>query len=333
MDWMRAEEPKVEMCLPADPNMCGNMEARGVLTSRLPSFSNSHLRIEECKRITKSYCAAMFGQRYEVYGLWGYELCGEAKSVWVEGANVIATEYSTVEQYVNDEGAIVTPSYYSFLVLMVLIWWMNMLDEIRQIMNWWVIVMFYPTDHEEPFVRNGDKVKLNAIPLKMKMFQAAFHLLPRSFVAFCLGMIGTSFLINADSYANLILNSVVLAFLIELDNMIFRACVGDESKHVVEMCEPLVLKHSCPTCIYRTTSLTPPVLSYTFCVVVLAWWFVSYAYVGGEGKYDVGKSLACLCHASGDECISAQVLGGFESLSAIGERLTGSVRETMGRDV
>eukprot|EP00930_Biecheleria_cincta_P011806 TRINITY_DN114905_c0_g1_i1.p1 TRINITY_DN114905_c0_g1~~TRINITY_DN114905_c0_g1_i1.p1 ORF type:complete len:183 (+),score=16.03 TRINITY_DN114905_c0_g1_i1:1-549(+) len=162
----------------------------------------------------------------------------------------------------------------------------------------------------QPVVVHEGRVQVNAIPLRYKLFVIVFALLPRTLIFASLASVGSDFLIGADDYQELILNSVALAFLIEIDNMMFTAVVSDDTKILMDDANPLKVELPTPDFLvnYMRTATTSAL--YTLIIAGMPTWMVTKAYHDRGGKYDVGQALRCLCHASGVNCITAQVLGG-----------------------
>eukprot|EP00928_Gymnodinium_smaydae_P061064 TRINITY_DN4511_c0_g1_i1.p1 TRINITY_DN4511_c0_g1~~TRINITY_DN4511_c0_g1_i1.p1 ORF type:complete len:154 (+),score=13.77 TRINITY_DN4511_c0_g1_i1:128-589(+) len=144
------------------------------------------------------------------------------------------------------------------------------------------------------------------------------NILPRTIVCVWLSIVGSFFLIRADDYGDLILNSVALGFLIQIDNMLFGAVVGDDSKDLLGKCEPIKIVHKTTyVCDFLHLHL-PPKVPYTIFIMGVSLGLITYSYTHPGGKNDTGLALSCLCHAEGSTCVSAQILGGYPSLAAVG---------------
>jgi len=313
ISWLENERFNIELCVSSDPYLCGNLEARGILEGH--NFGDtSNARIRQCEHVMNDFCPELFGQYYDVYKAWSYELCGDRTTIWLDEERIIASSYGLVRAYSTLRDAIVSPLYASFLLVMLGIWWMSMLVEMREILNWWVVMLWYPlsdADGTAPVVVHHDgRVQVNAIPAPYKAMTIIANLVPRTILCAWLTYVGSLFLISADDYENLILNGVALAFLIEVDNMLFAAVVSSEAKRAVYECTPL--KVSVPhwiSCLrwVRTVSQTS---LYTIFLVSLNLALLFQAYYGDQGKFEVADSLRCLCQAEGPKCVTAQMLGG-----------------------
>lgn len=117
---------------------------------------------------------------------------------------------------------------------------------------------------------------------------------------------------SADSYSDLILNSVALGFLIEIDDMMYTAVASHRNRKNLARCEKVIVRHRVfelvdkATCQkYNTVSLFNTLL---ICGISLC--FVLWAYTGRHGKEDVSDAFRCMCHSAGKHCVEAHVLGG-----------------------
>lgn len=65
MDFFEHYRGRIQMCLPVDPNLCGNLEARGKLLKMLPGADGAEERVQECRENFHSFCTKLFGGDYE----------------------------------------------------------------------------------------------------------------------------------------------------------------------------------------------------------------------------------------------------------------------------
>jgi hypothetical protein len=232
--WIKAEQHKLDLCIAFKPEICGNLELRGILEIKLGQlasdggrFSTVSDRVGECKSILQSYCPNVFGELYQIYKDWGDELCGARSSHW-HHSRVIYTKYAQADRYGPNHRSITSKAYQSFLFLIIFIWFVSMLGEIRKLYTWWVVLLTIPTTEEGVSHlsfegENGDDIIVSSVPLKLKVYIIVVNLLFRTYIAVNLPNVGARFLLGADDFTNLILNSVALAFLIEIDEMLFAA--------------------------------------------------------------------------------------------------------------
>jgi len=319
MEWMHQQQSNIDLCIATNPKLCGNLEARGILEAKFPDITDANDRIAFCEDHLSSTCPAVFGQIFRLYQHWSKELCGDVSSTWLSEKGIIAVDFSLVQKYVKDLDSITTEYYFVFLVVILLIWVMCMLEELRVIISWWMVLVFFPTrpQNGKPAVEIlDDRVRVHAIPRTHKIATLVLNLGPRTAICILLSYIGSVFLIRADDYSELILNSVALGFLIEIDNMLFAAVSQEREKDMVDSCEPLEVKHTCCRFFGGYQHHLPVGITYTALILSTTFGLIYHSYTKDRGKYNMGDALRCLCQAAGDKCVAAQVLGNHSSVVA-----------------
>jgi len=345
LSWIQGDIDMTNLCIPSDPYLCGNLEARGALVSKLPDPDLSPTdRITSCERFVSEECPYYFGEVYVVYEKWSYEQCGERSSEWVDGVDIITTAYTLAKNYSKSFNAIAGPIYFSFLVVMLAIWLMTVLVELRIIFKWWVVLLNFPSTFDTApreittpremkntaevdgemvhFKHDGSVSHIYSIPWSLKVFTIIFNLIPRTIVCVCLAWVGTMFLVHADDYTDLILNGVALGFLIEVDNLLYTSVVGDRAKNELETAPSLKVqvdllgkkdrqRNTKSDGNQDTIKVTIPNILILTCATGIP---ILHSYFREYGKMDMGRALRCLCHAAGPDCVTAQVLGGMPYL-------------------
>jgi hypothetical protein len=325
MKWMAAEQQDLTICVGLNPELCGNFDARGILEKHgigrhylegvvVAGNLTRNERIAACDDVLRSKCPDLYGQGFKVYVKWQQELCGSASSNWDDARRIITTQYSLAATYAEDDDAIVTWSYRIFLFVILTLWWMLMVEELRILWRWWIVLPAFPSEPQAsgPAIEvKDDRAVVLAMPMAHKAGMVLVNLLPRTVICVWLSYVGSWFLIEADNYTDLILNSVALGFLIEIDNMLYSAVTEEEVKDMMQRCDPLAVPAASTGDSHSSIPLTVFLLG-------LGSGFVMYAYVYPFGKNQVGLSLSCLCHGEGVRCITAQILGGAAFLKWAG---------------
>merc|ERR1719247_2742201 len=117
-----------------------------------------------------------------------------------------------------------------------------MIEELRTVWRWWMVLPVFPSEPQadgKAVEVNEDRAAVLAVPVIHKVANIVMNLLPRTVICVWLSYVGSWFLIEADNYTDLILNSVALGFLIEIDNMLYSAVTEQEVKGLMERCDPL----------------------------------------------------------------------------------------------
>lgn len=330
--WLQAEQNKLDLCIAIKPPLCGNLELRGILEDRLGKlseeggiFDDVEERIMKCKDVLGSYCPKVFGELFKIYSDWSGELCGSRHSHW-DKLGIIYTSYSMASQYIADSMSVTSRAYLVFMFLILFIWFVSMLSEIRKLFTWWIVLIHTPTTaggekfgeitHLE-FDKETEDIYIKSIPLYVKAYIIIFNLAFRTYMCLNLPRVGASFLIGSDDFTDLILNSCALAFLIEIDEMLFMATADRATQKIIDKVQPLRVDAHCPEFYHHQHRFYP-----TMCVLCLTLMsavsgYVYYAYASATGKWAIGDAVQCLCHVEGDMCLGAQILGGNAVLNSV----------------
>merc|ERR1712118_557365 len=74
LEWLKAQQREFQLCLTANPYVCGNLEIRGILAEILGSYepdddeeNDAHWRIRRCTHIVDVDCPSIFGQLFVWY--------------------------------------------------------------------------------------------------------------------------------------------------------------------------------------------------------------------------------------------------------------------------
>lgn len=308
MKWMVDQQPISSLCNNVDPKLCGNLEVRGILQDRFPDETDPSRRVRRCRQ-TWHWCVVHFGELFKNYKESAESVCDTVKPLWDPEAMVTINRYQRADKYSPkfDPEGILTSTYQSFLLLVLIIWWLTVMEECRVVLTWWMTILTI-SGGELSLTEDEEKIEVKAIPLKSKIFAVVLVLLPRTIIIIWLSFIGTDFLIIADSYGDLILNSVALGFLIEVDDMLFRGTASEADQEAIRKLQPIEGEHSCNQCFHDfvrwQTSIVLLIVVFVIpCVMAVL------AYVKQYGKIDLSQAYECLCHIEGTDCIAAQLFG------------------------
>jgi len=87
-------------------------------------------------------------------------------------------------------------------------------------------------------------------------------------VALVLGWVGINFLMHTTSKVDLLLNSLGLAFILELDDIIFSAIIAKTQQHFVSNLEPIKYVSRVPERYLKVHRFTFPPLAIALCLIV-----------------------------------------------------------------
>jgi len=312
MQWLRDEQPLISLCNSVDPHLCGNLEVRDILKAHFPSEQDPTYRVRKCRE-NWNRCEKWFGELYHNYFETGQAVCSDRTPFWDSENMVTINRYERADKYsprVNEK-AIVSTVYESFLLLVLVIWWLTVLGEFRAVMSWWVTVILMPAG-QTTVKEDEDTIQVVSISLCSKICICLFVTLPRTIIIVALAYIGTDFLIIVDGYGDLILNSVALGFLIEVDEMIFAGVASQHDQEDVQKWaahgQSIETTHDCnERCVELCANdVSVPLLLSVLAMCLAQMWK---AYHWKDGKVDLMGAYECLCHNEGEHCVAAKLLG------------------------
>jgi len=316
MTWMKGEQSRITMCNNVDSALCGNLEVRGSLKINYPQITSTEKRILAC-RSHVHWCGEIFGELYKSYTEFAGATCKGVSPLWDADQGVILRRYDEADHYnvrVNNR-AILSQTYLTFLLLILIIWWLIVLEEARQVLSWWIVIICIDGGSTKVMAETDDdgekSIEIKSISLCSKILICIFINGPRTLIIILLAFIGTNFLVIADSFGDLILNSVALGFLIEVDDMLFAGVANEVDKERIKSLQDVKASTSCCASsgthmVSRGTSL----ILVTF-VLSMAAFQAGSSYLLPHGKVDLADAYQCICHAEGRDCIAAQILGGL----------------------
>lgn len=199
---------KIEMCLPIDPNLCGNLEVRGKLKTMLPEdLKHAQDRVAACRENFDKFCMKMFGENYQWIHYVTSEVCGDSTFSREKGANKVT--YGAVTTYKGESDSILGTTFVSFLVLLLFIWGMLMIVELRSTFNFLYVVWYTPsTQNSDPtFASFDQKMEVKSFPMSHKIFAVLCIGIPRGVIAVVVLLVGARFLSATNNLQDLVLNT------------------------------------------------------------------------------------------------------------------------------
>lgn len=331
--WIKEQKTLIELCLVMDKSLCGNLEARGILKNQIPHMQNENVlpadRIEKCEGMMGA-CRTLGGEQYKAYATQHEELCGEKTAYFHKRQRIATVEYGFTNRYLNPLNGIDTWCYELFMACVLIIWSLTTLSYLRNLLVWWIVLIWMDEEPQDNVniefrkdkigqdtaqVRN---VEVSAISSFSRHRNIWFNLLPRTLMWAGISIVGALYLLRADSYENLILNAVALAFLMEVDVTIYRSLISDLRKREISRCKRL--KANAPVILDLLHHETHPSICFLIGTVALALLWTVITYQRTHGKIQRGDAIACFCQAEGSNCAAASILsasyGGYVSLAA-----------------
>jgi len=316
---------EMRLCELLDAAICPNAEIRGFLKNHV-AYLDPQRRIDRCEQVLNNECAGIFGEKFVQYQLAHASLCGDRNTIWEQYFRVRTVKYEIEEKYNRPIGGVTTGTYFGFLCVILAIWHISMMQELRNLKGWYEMMWYFPSCDAMHTADGGNQctevsetsIVVLQIPVRHKFATLVVHLIPRTIFLLICSTIGSKFLLQADDYEDLILNCVALSFLIEVDELIFSGLMSKLRKTWVSITEPLRVKmpgkrNQCCTQIRKLRNSSVFTMLIIVATTSIA---VSTSYFKVGGKLDRGVALGCLCQVHGSQCASAQFFGGFESVQA-----------------
>mmetsp|Transcript_32009 Transcript_32009/g.75034 ORF Transcript_32009/g.75034 Transcript_32009/m.75034 type:complete len:362 (+) Transcript_32009:196-1281(+) len=153
-----------------------------------------------------------------------------------------------------------------FFFLIVLIWTFYLCHEVKQTMNltWYVLTLERPVSGSVTIMEQDSEFVITNMGHILKGCLTVCVFIPKFLIAMILWYIGAQWLTATPGVDNLMLNSLALAFICEVDELIFRTCLSEVAKSCVER-----TKLPLPPFKY-TPSVWSPIETVATCVACIA---------------------------------------------------------------
>lgn len=317
-DWWAGD---IMMCQFADVNMCTELAARGLFDGILDPSSPAagkglrdlNSAVDYCTEMLRDNgkCDKILPQTFTMYRKAREEQCG---AVALSPGPLYEDPYNerdrlyTVQVNFSNVGKYYLASdrtYQVFLVLILMIWFISLIDELRELLKLTEFLWVFPDAskiaHEIEINVDCKTVIVEGITSMHRGLMAGV-LVIRVLLLFYLCIVGTVFLINETDYLELLLNAVALAFIITIDEMLYAALARTKTKADLDNTEALTFPSSFPDkgfagWVHRKDFwglVVIPLLS----VGIVA---LNYMHV----TRPVLSALECACNQRGEHCLEA----------------------------
>lgn len=248
--------------------------------------------------------------------------------------STVDVSYSTHLEYQSTH----SHAFMVFLCFILFLWYSNLVDELKDVLQTFDFVVNFPVDRQIealppnlsrsfPSMRlareDAIKVEQDSGPdvvvktyddgtemteiRRISLFhrQTVFFIVAvRAIMLVYMTYAGTFFLLSNHTFIDLLLNSVALAFIFELDEFLYAFLVSEETKRELEACEPMRFRSSFPqhgpkAGLYKKGNwglVIIPVL----CVFIVIW-------NDRRNTLPILDALECACYAEGAGCHDNQL--------------------------
>ncbi|CAD7939020.1 unnamed protein product [Amoebophrya sp. A120] len=133
------------LCQVLDARLCSNLELDGHLRPLFPDAKHPSQRIAKCEDLVKSHCDFFGGETYKTYQVRHGELCGEYQIRQIVGNGAMReAQFSEVVRYNNKVDGVTTITFSMFLAVILCLWLMVLLSEIKSALRMGLLLLFFP---------------------------------------------------------------------------------------------------------------------------------------------------------------------------------------------
>jgi hypothetical protein len=123
-----------------------------------------------------------------------------------------------------------------FFMLILTIWTFYLTHELKQtVYFWWhILTLGMPNEGRVTILQHGDNFIITHMSQGLKIWVSVVVFVPKLMIASILWYIGAGWLTATTGTDNLVLNSLALTFICEIDELIFRTCMPEVAKACLE---------------------------------------------------------------------------------------------------
>jgi len=311
------------LCSYADPKVCGTLLSRGY-------FGGAFMKNSTGKNIPDidgalDYCVWMLSvgggcdqslpQIYKLFRALRHDQCGDSSLFNgglyknphhpVDKVYITAVDYDGLGKHQKAD----EPTYMFFLFLVLQLWFLALLNEMRELVKLSEFCAVFPAAGEdggltvETSEEGDESYEITGIEPQHRQVVIAMVVM-RVILVIYLGVVGSIFLIMETGYMDLLMNAVALAFILEIDEILYgaiaRACTSDE----LEACKELEFATQLPDAGCAGWVLHKDFWGIIMFPLIAVALLVSYSLFVTNPNLD---ALNCGCYQKGSQCHEAQL--------------------------
>jgi hypothetical protein len=200
-------------------------------------------KVKDQPAVNRTNRSAILGTQY---GMNKYNkdylkvFCGESNTKCSFDDNMCLGSFDSLVSDMDDI-AIIGVRWYTFILLIMFVWWSIIYNEMRETLLMGYVVANLPsTSNTSMSTRTEDgNLKVHGLSFPVRVYLYCGVIIPRLVIAYFLAREGTFWLQRTFTVSDLVLNSVALAFLIDVDEILFGAVLSIAKREAVQSVEPI----------------------------------------------------------------------------------------------
>lgn len=328
-EWFYWWQGLATICTNTDAHMCGQLVAQGMFDEamnpthnmRRGAVHNLDSAMDYCDRLLTpgGICDSSLPVSYSLYRARVNEKCGaglfsqgEQKVNPFDDNDVLGTvhlEYAVHAEY----GSTRNNTFLFFLCLVLFLWYCALIDELKGICSFCDFVRNFPVEggqQDQDVEKESPNVEESDNGTKIQRVSRAHWriclcmVIVRGLMFVYLAFVGTIFLLSNKTFVDLLMNSVALTFIFELDEFIYSILVSEEEQSEHEGLAPLVFPSSFPhhgnkAKLYKKGNWGLTIIP-ALCVFIALW---------NDRKITepIMEALDCVCFHHGPQCLESRI--------------------------
>merc|ERR1712048_109601 len=206
--------------------------------------------------------------------------------------SVSTVSLGLVEEYADSGKGVMSTMYHLFFVLILIVWVGFIFQELCMIYDQFCFIVWYP-----------DMEMLGSMRWRMWLLLVA--VLPRLVLCLWVGFVGIVLLVVSREFMEIVLNSVALSFILDVDEILFKITAPVKVQNAMRETN----EYSWPSRTFvpqRLMTSNCNMLLHIIAVVALAVAATEFMYHYGEmGFAGKAKAVDCVCSLKGAQCRDA----------------------------
>lgn len=312
------------LCSYADVKMCGTLIQRGFFDAAMdPANAGKGINslasaLNYCNFMLKvgGGCDQSLPQIFKLYRARRHAQCGDGKlysgGIYDNPHNeadrlyIINVAYSALTGFLKADGN----TYKFFVFLVLLIWFLSLISEMQTVLLLSEMVARFPGAGEDGGIEvaeedGEEKMTITGITSGHRTVLAGLTIM-RLVIVIYLGWVGSIFLISETSYMDLLMNAVALAFILDIDEILYSAIAREDTKGDFEATNPIEWPTKLPTEGWSGWMISKDfwglVIFPIFAIALIA-------YNSLITVKPVLDALHCACYQVGPQCTDAHMYG------------------------